>query len=189
MIARPPGIPCAAFRKRGVRWSRSRSFRSWPSPPRAVACGQSAVEFCVAALVLLALACPCVEAARMSADALAAESAAADIARAVASTGPSFDERAFLSQAYPGIANASANVSWKTPTLEPYQHRLVKEDGTVLVRDSIASSQRIVARVIVERAFITPIAAMFGSFSGTRGYTVEGTGIALRDTTAQSGRW
>ena len=34
-----------------------------------------------AALVLLALACPCVEAARMSTDALAAESAAADIAR------------------------------------------------------------------------------------------------------------
>ncbi|HIR01408.1 MAG TPA: hypothetical protein IAA69_04015 [Candidatus Aveggerthella stercoripullorum] len=73
--------------------------------------------------------------------------------------------------------------------MEPYQHRLVKEDGTVLVRDSIASSQRVVARVIVERAFITPIAAMFGSFSGTRGYTVEGTGVALRDTTAQSGRW
>lgn len=110
-------------------------------------------------------------------------------ARAAASTGPSFDERAFLSQAYPGIASASANVSWKAPTLEPYQHRLVKEDGTVLVRDSIASSQRVVARVIVERAFVTPIAAMFGSFSGMRGYTVEGTGIALRDTTAQSGRW
>ena len=125
----------------------------------------------------------------MSADALTAESAAADIARTAASTGPSFDERAFLSQAYPGIASASANVSWKAPTLEPYQHRLVKEDGTVLVRDSLASSQRVVARVIVKRAFVTPIAAMFGSFSGMRGYTVEGTGIALRDTTAQSGRW
>ena len=59
----------------------------------------------------------------------------------------------------------------------------------MLVRDSIASSQRVVARVIVERAFVTPITAMFGSFSGMHGYTVEGTGIALRDTTAQSGRW
>ncbi len=141
-------------------------------------------------IVLLALACPCIEAARMASDSMLAKAAAADAARAAAAAGPAaFDAQAFLARAYPGLEGASATVAWRTPSAEPYRHRLVQEDGTVLTRDSVASCQRVDVRVEAGRPFATPLGTLLASFSGTTGYAVAGTGSALRDTTAASGRW
>lgn len=152
--------------------------------------GQSAIECCIALVVLTALACPCIEAARMATDSLAVKTAAVDVARAAAASGSStFDEQALLQSAYPQLSDGTVRVASSPPTLEPYRHHLVKEDGTVLARDSLASCQRFDAEVTVSRAFITPMGAVLSALAGKEGYTVSGRGMALRDVTAESGRW
>lgn len=125
----------------------------------------------------------------MAADSSNAKAAAADLARAAAAEGGTFDGQAYLERTYPGLAGAQASVQWHAATEEQYRHRLVKEDGTVLSRPSTASSQRVDARVTVARPFVTPLALALAPLAGTHGYEVEGAGMALRDTTVESGRW
>lgn len=126
----------------------------------------------------------------MAADSLTAKAAAVDTARAAAASGQSaFDAQAFLESAYPQLDGGTARVSSRAPTLEPYLHHLVKEDGTVLSRDSLASCQRFDAEVTVNRTFVTPVGTVLSALAGKEGYTVSGRGMALRDATAESGRW
>lgn len=126
----------------------------------------------------------------MAVDSLAAKTAAVDVARAAAASGQStFDGQAFLQNAYPQLSDGTARVTSRSPTLEPYRHHLVKEDGTVLARDSLASCQRFDAEVTVSRPFVTPVGTVLSTLAGKEGYTVSGRGMALRDVTAESGRW
>lgn len=125
----------------------------------------------------------------MAADSTNAKAAAADLARAAAAEGGTFDAQAHLERTYPGLAGAQASVRWGAEKSEQYRHHLVKEDGTVLSRPSTASSQRVDAHVTVERPFVTPLALALAPLAGAHGYAVDGTGTALRDTTVESGRW
>lgn len=126
----------------------------------------------------------------MAVDSLTAKTAAVDVARAAAASGQStFDGQALLQSAYPQLSDGTAHVAISPPTLEPYRHHLVQEDGTVLARDSLASCQRFDAEVTVSRPFVTPVGMVLSALAGKEGYTASGRGMALRDATAESGRW
>lgn len=151
--------------------------------------GQATLECCIAVIVFMVLACPCIEVGRMALDSLTVKTAAADLARAAAADEGGFEAQAFLAASYPALKNAHTQVSWQAPQIEPYQHHFIKEDGRLLTRPSNASSQQVDVQVSLTQGFITPLGSILSSLGISQGYTVSGTGMALRDSTAQSGRW
>lgn len=105
--------------------------------------------------------------------------------------------RQFAENAYAGLfdgaESSSVTVTVSSPVQTPYDHKVIRDDKSVMEVHATASKKHVTVDVSVERHFITPLGRLFALLPGGEGsdlaegtYTASGSYTAPYDTTEET---